>query len=35
MLNVALFRQQFKNFQLNTFNGISFIVQNINGCSAT
>ena len=29
--NVALFRQLFRNFQLNTFNG-TFIVQNINGC---
>ena len=31
-LNVALFRQDFKNFQLNTFDGTVFIVQNINGC---
>ena len=31
-LNLAAFRQEFKNFQLNTFNGTSFIVQNINGC---
>lgn len=30
--NVALFRQEFKNFQLNTYNGFSFVVQNINGC---
>ncbi|SCW80099.1 Outer membrane receptor proteins, mostly Fe transport [Sphingobium faniae] len=30
--NIAAFRQEFKNFQLNTFNGTSFIVQNINGC---
>ncbi|MES2159386.1 MAG: TonB-dependent receptor [Pseudomonadota bacterium] len=30
--NVAAFRQEFKNFQLNTFNGTSFVVQNINGC---
>ncbi|MET0364932.1 MAG: TonB-dependent receptor, partial [Sphingobium sp.] len=28
------FRQEFTNFQLNTFNGTGFIVQNINGCSA-
>jgi iron complex outermembrane recepter protein len=34
LLNVALFRQQFKNFQLNTFDGSVFIVQNINGCSS-
>jgi outer membrane receptor protein involved in Fe transport len=32
--NVAVFRQLFKNFQLNTFDGAVFIVQNINGCKA-
>ncbi|NUS99586.1 MAG: TonB-dependent receptor, partial [Sphingomonas sp.] len=32
LLNFALFRQEFKNFQLNTFDGTVFIVQNINGC---
>ena len=32
--NVAAFRQEFKNFQLNTFNGTSFVVQNINGCDS-
>ena len=32
-LNVAAFHQAFKNFQLNTFNGSSFLVQNINSCS--
>ncbi len=31
-LNIAAFRQEFRNFQLNTFNGTSFVVQNINGC---
>ncbi|MFA5964209.1 MAG: TonB-dependent receptor [Sphingomonas sp.] len=31
-LNVAAFHQAFKNFQLNTFNGSVFLVQNINGC---
>jgi iron complex outermembrane receptor protein len=31
--NVAIFRQEFENFQLNTFDGTVFIVQNINGCS--
>ncbi|MEH3159868.1 MAG: TonB-dependent receptor [Sphingomonas taxi] len=31
-LSVAAFRQDFKNFQLNTFDGSVFIVQNINGC---
>jgi len=33
--NVALFRQEFSNFQLNTFNGTSFVVQTINGCKGT
>ena len=28
-----MFRQLFKNFQLNTFNGLNFIVENINSCS--
>ncbi|MBB6124930.1 TonB-dependent receptor [Sphingobium subterraneum] len=32
--NVAAFRQEFKDFQLNTFNGTSFVVQNINGCDS-
>ena len=32
-LNVAGFRETFKNFQLNTFNGAVFVVQNVNGCS--
>ena len=31
-VNVAAFRQQFDNFQLNTFNGTVFLVQTINGC---
>ena len=31
-LNVAIFRQEFENFQLNTFNGSVFIVQNIQSC---
>ncbi|NWM19986.1 TonB-dependent receptor, partial [Escherichia coli] len=31
-LNVAGFRQEFSNFQLNTFNGTVYLVQNINGC---
>ena len=35
ILNVAAFRQPFSNFQLNTFNGSVFLVQNINGCSAS
>lgn len=34
-LNVSAFRQEFKNFQLNTFNGTVFLVQNINGCTAS
>ena len=32
-INVALFHQLFRNFQLNTFNGVNFIVENINSCS--
>ena len=31
-LNAAAFRQEFKTFQLNTFNGSIFIVQNIAAC---
>lgn len=34
-VNIAAFRQEFKNFQLNTFNGTSFVVQNINGCDGS
>jgi iron complex outermembrane receptor protein len=33
-LNVAAFHQAFKNFQLNTFNGTVFLVQNINSCDS-
>ncbi len=33
--NVAGFRQEFKNFQLNTFNGTNFIVQNISACDTS
>ncbi|MES2987112.1 MAG: TonB-dependent receptor [Pseudomonadota bacterium] len=32
-VSVAAFRQEFKNFQLNTFDGTVFIVQNVNGCT--
>ncbi|NCP18292.1 MAG: TonB-dependent receptor [Erythrobacter sp.] len=32
-LTMAGFHQEFSNFQLNTFNGLFFVVQNINGCS--
>jgi outer membrane receptor protein involved in Fe transport len=32
-VNLALFHQLFRNFQLNTFNGLNFVVENINGCS--
>ncbi|MFD1613327.1 TonB-dependent receptor [Sphingomonas tabacisoli] len=32
-LNVAAFHQRFSDFQLNTFNGSVFLVQNVNGCS--
>ena len=33
-VNIAVFRQDFNDFQLNTFNGINFEVENINSCSA-
>lgn len=32
-LSASLFRSEFSNFQLNTFNGTVFLVQNINGCT--
>ncbi|HXG81276.1 MAG TPA: TonB-dependent receptor [Sphingomicrobium sp.] len=32
-VNVAVFRQDFKDFQLNTFNGINFEVENVNSCT--
>ena len=31
--NFAVFRQDFEDFQLNTFNGINFEVANVNSCS--
>jgi len=31
-VSLAAFRQEFTNFQINTFNGSVFLVQNINGC---
>ncbi len=31
--NLAAFRSAFRNFQLNTFNGTNFIVQNISACA--
>ena len=31
--NLAAFRSEFTNFQLNTFNGTNYIVQNIGSCS--
>lgn len=31
-LNFALFHEVFRNFQLNTFNGLNFFVENINSC---
>ncbi|MBD3733993.1 MAG: TonB-dependent receptor [Sphingopyxis sp.] len=31
-LSATLFRSDFRNFQLNTFNGTVFLVQTINGC---
>src|SRR6185369_11394033 len=33
-LNLTAFRQDFRNFQLNTFNGTVFLVQTINGCDS-
>ena len=33
--NIAGFHSAFKNFQLNTFNGTSYIVQNIGSCSTS
>ena len=32
-LNVAAFQQDFTNFQLNTFNGSVFLVQNVDACA--
>ncbi|MWC42544.1 TonB-dependent receptor [Sphingomonas carotinifaciens] len=34
-LNVAAFRSDFDNFQLNTFNGTNFVVENIGSCSTS
>lgn len=34
-ISIAAFRQDFKNFQLNTFNGSVFLVQTVNGCSTS
>jgi iron complex outermembrane receptor protein len=34
IFNVAAFHQAFDSFQLNTFNGSVFLVQNVNGCGA-
>jgi len=31
--NLAGFRSEFKNFQLNTFNGTNYVVENIGSCS--
>ena len=31
-VNIAVFRQLFRDFQLNTFNGLNFVVENINSC---
>ncbi len=33
-LGLTLFRSDFSSFQLNTFNGTVFLVQNVNGCSS-
>jgi outer membrane receptor protein involved in Fe transport len=34
-LNVAVFQQDFKDFQLNTFNGSVFLVQNVDACGTS
>ncbi|WP_294054581.1 TonB-dependent receptor [Sphingomonas sp.] len=34
-ISVAAFQEDFRNFQLNTFNGSVFIVQTINGCTSS
>lgn len=34
-ISVAAFRQEFTNFQLNTFNGSVFLVQNVNSCGTS
>jgi outer membrane receptor protein involved in Fe transport len=34
-VNVTAFREVFDNFQLNTFNGLFFVVENINSCSTS
>ena len=31
-INIAAFHQLFRDFQLNTFNGVNFLVENVNGC---
>ncbi|HVM22221.1 MAG TPA: TonB-dependent receptor [Sphingomicrobium sp.] len=33
-VNLAIFRQLFRDFQLNTFNGVNFVVENINSCKS-
>ena len=32
-INIAAFQEKFRNFQLNTFNGVSFQVENVNACA--
>ena len=32
-ISLAAFRQEFTNFQLNTFNGAVYVVQNVNSCA--
>ncbi|QJU57875.1 TonB-dependent receptor [Sphingomonas sp. AP4-R1] len=34
-LDVALFRQAFRNFQLNSYTGTNFVVSNVQGCSTS
>src|SRR6185437_10384983 len=34
-LNLAIFHEAFRNFQLNTFNGLNFVVETINSCGTS
>jgi outer membrane receptor protein involved in Fe transport len=34
-VNLAVFHELFRDFQLNTFNGLNFVVENINSCSSS
>ena len=34
-VNIAGFIEDFKSFQLNTFNGVNFVVENVNACTSS